>query len=118
MAKINEKLKEKLDKFNKDVENTKRQKVKVEKFTPTKNLESDISQNTKRMSIFTNPKSYKVSMNEFRQSGVSDNGFNQDTLDNNIILYNSDMKSTKQEIQAIKTRLKDPTKANTKQKIK
>ena len=28
------------------------------------------------------------------------------------------MKSTKQEIQAIKTRLKDPTKANTKQKIK
>ena len=33
-------------------------------------------------------------------------------------LYNSDMKSTKQEIQAIKTRLKDPTKANTKQKIK
>ncbi len=31
-------------------------------------------------------------------------------------LYNSDMKSTKQEIQAIKTRLKDPTKANTKQK--
>ena len=33
-------------------------------------------------------------------------------------LYNSDMKSTKQEIQAIKTRLKDPTKANTKQKLK
>ena len=33
-------------------------------------------------------------------------------------LYNSDMKSTKQEIQAIKTRLKDPTKANTKTKIK
>ena len=33
-------------------------------------------------------------------------------------LYNSDMKSTKQEIQAIKTRLKYPTKANTKQKIK
>ena len=33
-------------------------------------------------------------------------------------LYNSDMKSTKQEIQAIKTRLKDPTKANTKQNIK
>ncbi len=33
-------------------------------------------------------------------------------------LYNSDMKSTKQEIQAIKTRLKDPTKANTKQKSK
>ena len=29
-------------------------------------------------------------------------------------LYNSDMKSTKQEIQAIKTRLKDPTKANIK----
>ena len=36
-------------------------------------------------------------------------------------LYNSDMKATKQEIQeiqAIKTCLKDPTKANTKQKIK
>ena len=33
-------------------------------------------------------------------------------------LYNSDMKSIKQEIQAIKTRLKDSTKANTKQKIK
>ena len=33
-------------------------------------------------------------------------------------LYNSDMKSTKQAIQAIKTRLKDSTKANTKQKIK
>lgn len=33
-------------------------------------------------------------------------------------LYNSDMKSTKQEIQAIKIRLKDPIKANTKQKIK
>lgn len=34
-------------------------------------------------------------------------------------LYNSDMKATKQEIQeiqAIKTCLKDPTKANTKQK--
>ena len=28
------------------------------------------------------------------------------------------MKSTKQEMQAIKTRLKDPTKANTKQKLK
>lgn len=28
------------------------------------------------------------------------------------------MKQTKQEIQAIKTRLKDPTKANTKQKSK
>ena len=33
-------------------------------------------------------------------------------------LYNSDMKSTKQEIQAIKTRLKDLTKVNAKQKIK
>ena len=33
-------------------------------------------------------------------------------------LYNSDMRSTKQEIQAIKIRLKAPTKANTKQKIK
>ena len=93
MAKLNEDLKKKIEAFNRQAENVKRQKPKSEKFVPysTKNLESDISQNTKRMSIFTNPKSYKVSMNEFRQSGVSDNGFNQDTLDNNIILYNSDM---------------------------
>ena len=93
MAKLNEDLKKKIEAFNRQAENFKRQKTKSEKFVPysTKNLESDISQNTKRMSIFTNPKSYKVSMNEFRQSGVSDNGFNQDTLDNNTILYNSDM---------------------------
>ena len=93
MAKLNEDLKKKIEAFNRQAENVKRQKTKSEKFVPysTKNLESDISQNTKRMSIFTNPKSYKVSMNEFRQSGVSDNGFNQDTLDNNTILYNSDM---------------------------
>ena len=93
MAKLNEDLKKKIEAFNRQAENVKRQKTKSEKFVPysTKNLESDISQNTKRMSIFTNPKSYKVSMNEFRQSGVSDNGFKQDTLDNNTILYNSDM---------------------------
>ena len=93
MAKLNEDLKKKIEAFNRQAESVKRQKTKSEKFVPysTKNLESDISRNTKRMSIFTNPKSYKVSMNEFRQSGVSDNGFNQDTLDNNTILYNSDM---------------------------
>ena len=90
MAKINEKLKEKLDKFNKDVENTKRQKVKAEKFTPFKidNMKSDINQMSNNYKSYIN--GYKIRDND-RTSGVSDNGFNQDTLDNNTILYNSDM---------------------------
>ena len=92
MAKVNEDLKKQVEAFNRQVENNKRQKVKTEKFTPysTQNLESDISKNTKRMSKFTNSRNYKINMNEFRDSGVSDNGFNQDALDNNTILYNSD----------------------------
>ena len=92
MAKVNEDLKKQVEAFNRQVENTKRQKVKTEKFTPysTQNLESDISKNTKRMYKFTNSRNYKINMNEFRDSGVSDNGFNQDALDNNTILYNSD----------------------------
>ena len=92
MAKVNEDLKKQVEAFNRQVENNKRQKVKTEKFTPysTQNLESDISKNTKRMSKFTNSRNYKINMNEFRDSGVSDNGFNQDVLDNNTILYNSD----------------------------
>ena len=93
MAKVNSELKKQIEKFNRQADNVQRQKIKSEKFTPftTKNLESDINQNTKRMSAFTNPKNYKINMNEFRQSGVSDSGFNQDTLNNNTILYNSDI---------------------------
>ena len=93
MAKVNDELKKKIESFNRQADTMQRQKQKSEKFTPftTKNLETDINQNTKRMSSFTNPKNYKVNVNEFRQSGVSDNGFNQDTLDNNNILYNTDI---------------------------
>ena len=93
MAKVNDELKKKIESFGRQADTIQRQKQKSEKFTPftTKNLESEINQNTKRMSSFTNPKNYKVSMNEFRQSGVSDTGFNQDTLDNNNILYNTDI---------------------------
>ena len=92
MAKIN-------DKFKKDAENFAKKVNSFMRFRPkrsndinlsTKNMESDINNNTKRFSIFTGKNAFKTDLKEFNQSGVQDTGFNQDTLDNKNILYNTD----------------------------
>ena len=89
MAKIN-------DKFKKDAENFAKKVNSFMRFRPkrsndinlsTKNMESDISNNTKRFSIFTGKNAFKTDLKEFNQSGVQDTGFSQDTLDNKNILY-------------------------------
>ena len=90
MAKLNEKLKEQVDKFNKKADNIKRQKIKSDKFVPYRadRMNSEINQMSNNYKSFMN--GYKVRDTD-RSSGVSDSGFNQDTLNNNTILYNTDI---------------------------
>ena len=92
MAKINDKFKKDAENFAKKVESYTRFRKKVSN-TPnisTKNMESEISNNTKRFSIFTGKNAFKTDLKEFEQSGIQDTGINQDALDNKNILYNSD----------------------------
>ena len=78
MAKLNEKLKEQIDKFNKKADNIQRQKIKSEKFVPYRadRMNSEINQMSNNYKSFIN--GYKVRDTD-RYSGVSDSGFNQDT---------------------------------------
>ena len=89
MAKVNEDLKKQVEKFNKSVEDVKRQKVKTEKFEPLKPEQTNTEVNRMANNYKSYMNGYKVRDID-RSSGVSDNGFNQDVLDNNTILYNSD----------------------------
>ena len=89
MAKVNEDLKKQVEKFNKSVEDVKRQKVKSEKFEPLKPEQTNTEVNRMANNYKSYMNGYKVRDID-RSSGVSDNGFNQDALDNNTILYNSD----------------------------
>ena len=93
MSKINKKLKDKLDKFTKSADRIKNQKMSSEKFAPLKvdNMKSEITQMSNNYKSYMN--GYKIRDND-RTYGVSDNGFNQDTLDNNNILYNTDINNT------------------------
>lgn len=91
MGKINDKFKRDLDKFNKSVDKVKQQKIKTERPTDfTKGIETDINSNVKRLSGFNT--GFKIKLDE-QPTGVSDRGFDQDSL-NNSILYNSNMTDT------------------------
>ena len=90
MSKINKKLKDRIEKFSKSADRIKNQKVSSEKFTPLRadNMNSEISQMSNNYKSYMN--GYKIRDND-KTSGISDTGFNQDTLDNNNILYNTDI---------------------------
>ena len=92
MAKINDKFKKDAENFAKKVESyTKfRRKTSNTPNISTKNMESEITNNTKRFSIFTGKNAFKTDLKEFDQSGIQDTGINQDALDNKNILYNTD----------------------------